>query len=459
MTLRLYVLALLPALALAQPIKLSEAVERALKEYPSLRVSEEQVRAAAAGVNLAQTAYLPKADAIAQVNRATRNNVYGMLLQQSVISPISGPPLPANAGTSVWGSAVGFLVSWEPFDFGLRRANIAIADATRQRAQAAVQRTRFEIAALTADSYLTLLAAEQNRRSAQAALDRWSTLEPIVTSLVSAGLRPGVDSTRITAEQATARNQIARAEEAIQIARVNLAQLLNRPATQIEIDPLRFFTPPPGAARPDTNLDAHPAAQEQKLSIAEVEARRKALDKTYYPKFNTQGTLYARGTGANPNFTTEGGANGLGPNIYNWGVGFTVTFPLMDLPGLRVRKEIEASRTRAEQARYDQLLRDLAAERDRAKARWDSAQTIAANTPTLEKAAQESAAQATARYRAGLSSLVDVADAQKLLAETEINAGLARLALWRALLGVAIAEGDLSRFIAEAESPTPGANP
>ena len=40
---------------------------------------------------------------------------------------------------SVWGSAAGLLVSWEPFDFGLRKANVlaaagaAGADADLQR--------------------------------------------------------------------------------------------------------------------------------------------------------------------------------------------------------------------------------------------------------------------------------------------------------------------------------------
>ena len=37
------------------------------------------MNAAAAGIQLARTAYLPEVDALAQMNRATRNNVFGML--------------------------------------------------------------------------------------------------------------------------------------------------------------------------------------------------------------------------------------------------------------------------------------------------------------------------------------------------------------------------------------------
>ena len=112
-------------------------------------------------LQLARTAYLPRADVLAQLNRATRNNVFGLLLPQSTLPTISGPPNPENDMTNVWGSAVGFLVSWEPFDFGLRRANVEVAEAGRARAQAAVERTRFDVATAAADAYLTLLAARQ----------------------------------------------------------------------------------------------------------------------------------------------------------------------------------------------------------------------------------------------------------------------------------------------------------
>ena len=108
---------------------MGQAVQRALRNYPSVRVSREQINAAAAGIRLARTAYLPRADALAQVNRATRNNLFGLMLPQNTIPSISGPVLGTNNLETTWGSAVGMLVSWEPFDFGLRRANVAVANA------------------------------------------------------------------------------------------------------------------------------------------------------------------------------------------------------------------------------------------------------------------------------------------------------------------------------------------
>ena len=42
-----------------------------------------------------------------QQNRATRNNIFGLLLPQGIVPPISGPVLGTQSSDSVWGSAVG----------------------------------------------------------------------------------------------------------------------------------------------------------------------------------------------------------------------------------------------------------------------------------------------------------------------------------------------------------------
>ena len=119
-----------------QPLTLLDALSRANATYPAIRSSMEQVGAATEGINLARTAFLPRADFIGQLNRATHNNVFGLLLPQSVIPTISGPALGTNSLSSVWGSAVGALVTWEPIDFGLRKANVETAKAVRERAAA-----------------------------------------------------------------------------------------------------------------------------------------------------------------------------------------------------------------------------------------------------------------------------------------------------------------------------------
>jgi outer membrane protein TolC len=64
-------------------------------------------------------------------------------------------------------------------------------------------------------------------------------------------------------------------------------------------------------------------------------------------------------------------------------------------------------------------------------------------------AARAADRQATARYQAGLGNIAEVADAQRLLTQSEIDDALARVAVWRGLLSVAAAAGDIQPFVAE----------
>ena len=232
------------------PLTVGQAIQRALKNYPSVRVSQEQINAAAAGIRLARTAYLPHADALAQVNRATRNNVFGLLLPQSAIPSISGPVLGTNNFGTTWGTALGVLVTWEPFDFGLRRANLAVASALEAESEAALKRTEYEIAVATADACLTLAAAQETIRAAQAGVDRAGVLLRTITAQVNAQLRPGADASRADAELAAARTQWIQAQQAADVARATLSQFVGMEPGQITLDVSALASIAAGTGRP-----------------------------------------------------------------------------------------------------------------------------------------------------------------------------------------------------------------
>ena len=213
------------------PLTIQQAVDDALRNYPSIAVSQEQINAAAAAIDLARTAYLPRVDGIAQVNRATRNNVFGLLLPQGVIPSISGPVLGSNNFGTVWGSAAGALVTWEPFDFGLRGAGVSAATASRTHNEATLKRTQFDVSVAAADAFLTLVAAQETVRAAQAGVDRGQVLAQTVRAQADAQLRPGADASRAEAELAAARTQLAQAQQAEEVARALLAQFVGYSAT------------------------------------------------------------------------------------------------------------------------------------------------------------------------------------------------------------------------------------
>jgi hypothetical protein len=88
-----------------------------------------------------------------------------------------------------------------------------------------------------------------------------------------------------------------------------------------------------------------------------------------------------------------------------------------------------------------------------ATAQLNAARAIAANTPVQLAAAQQTESQSRTRYDAGLATIIEVADAQSLLAQAEVQDQLARVDVWRALLATAIAQGDISRFVALLPQP------
>lgn len=433
-----------------EPLTVGQAIQRALKNYPSIRISQEQIHAASAGIRLARTAYLPHADALAQVNRATRNNVFGLLLPQSAIPSLSGPVLGTNNLGTAWGTALGVLVTWEPFDFGLRRATLDVASALEAESQAALKRTEYEIAVTTADACLTLAAAQETIRTAQAGVDRAAVLLRTITAQVDAQLRPGADASRADAELAAARTQWIQAQQAADVARATLAQFVGLEPGQIALDISGLLQLPPELDVPAVDPAKNPVALEQNAALEETLAKLRALERSYFPRFYLQGAAYARGSGAEPNGKILGGLNGLAPSTQNYALGFTVTFPVSDLPGIRARQAAQTATVRAQQARGAQIATDLRAQWHRAVAMLHGARRIAANTPIQVSAARTATQQATARYQAGLGTITEVAEAQRLLTQAEIDDALARLAVWRGLLGVAAAAGDIQPFVAEA---------
>lgn len=141
--------------------------------------------------------------------------------------------------------------------------------------------------------------------------------------------------------------------------------------------------------------------------------------------------------------------NGLAPDTQNYALGFTVTFPIMDLPSIRAKQAGQSAVIRSETDRYQQITTDLTARWNEASAVLEGSRKIALDTPVQVLAANAALQQASARYQSGLGNIVDVADTQRLLTQAEIDDALAKLGVWRGLLAVAIAAGDVQPFINE----------
>jgi len=433
-----------------QALKLTDAVDLALANYPAIRESRARAAAAREGINLARTLYIPRTDMLWQENRATRNNILGLMFPQGVIPSISGPVITDQSAQGAWGSAGGVLLSWEPVDFGLRKAQVGLARAQTNQANARLEVTRLDVATAASDAFLTFLAAEQSVRAAHANVDRMDVFAKSVHVLVDNELRAGADASRADAELAAARIQLIQTQQTSDLARISLGEATGTPEPPLSVEAGPFLEMPPQEPVPSYNAESHPLALEQAAATDTARARIQILDRSYFPRFYFQASVYGRGSGALTDGRFESGFNGMVPSVGNWATGLSVSFPLLDIFSIRFRRKIEASNEAAEKAHYDQTILALKAQDARARAVVDSAIRIALTTPVELKAAQEAEIRARARYEAQLASITEVAEAERLLTQAEIDDAVARLGVWRARLAAAKVRGDLKPFLQDA---------
>ncbi len=429
-------------------LTLEQALQYALDHYPTVRAALEQVNASTANVSVAKAAALPRFDSLWQTNRATANNSFGQLLPQSVLPSISGPVLPSASGQSVWGSAAGALFSWEPVDFGLRNATTREAEAGLVRARAEEGLTRLAVQNAVGVAFLGVVSAQQALAAAEADVKRRDVLARAAHTLVDNQLRPGAEASRADAELAAARTRSIQARQAVTVTQATLGRVLGIAEGPVVVNSARLLDNAAPSVPPTVSVPEHPLIQSEQAAVDLARARETVLAKTDRPRLYLQSSVFARGSGANPDGQLDGGADGLGLERANWAAGVEVVFPnLFDFASLKARRAAAGALTRAEGARYDEAVLTVTSQQRTADAVVDAARAIAQNTPIQLTAARQSEAQARARYDAGLAGIIEVAEAQDLLVGAEYQDAAARVDVWRALLARAVAQGSLSSLV------------
>lgn len=437
-------------------VSLAQVIEAAKAHYPAIRAAQAQQEAALGAIGVAKTAYLPRTDLLWQTNRATANNIYGLLLPQGVIPSISGPVIASDVTRSTWSSGGGALLSWQPFDFGVRAARVTAAREGSEAAKQASTLTTLDVTAAAGSAFLDLAAAQQFVGVAEANVHRYEAFDKTVDVLVDNSLRPGADASQADAQLALAQNQLIQAQTQEAIRRSALAVYLQIPSGEVAIDASPLLNISPASDLEGTEAKLHPSALEESALTLQQEAQKHVLDRSYVPVFSALGAVSGRGAGTGLTGQFQGGTAGLAPDTFNWAAGVQVTFAAFDFFNLREQKKVQDANVLAEHARYDLALTNISAEIEQARANLAGARKIAANTPMELSAARASEQQQQVRYRSGLATVVDVASAEGVLAQAEADDLIARLGIWRAELGVAAAQGDLQPFLQMLQSQAKG---
>ncbi len=430
-------------------LNVSDAIDFALGHHPSLRSRSAIEEGTAARVSEARSAYFPRLDVSGQENRATGNVVSGSLFSMPGIPQVMGPPTGRQFDSGVWGSAAGFGTSFNIAGLAREMALVDAAMAERERTRAGTEVQRLAVGFGAADDFITAVAASETVKAHEANVTRAEVLARIVHAEVANQLRPGAEESRANAEHALAATGLIRAEQARALSRAELAQALGIAGEPVELIAEPLLTLPSNAPSVDGVPPNHPLLAQADSETAAARARKRAAALEYLPRVDLAAALWVRGSGLFPGGLNLGDEQGLVPDTPNWAGGIVLSWPLMDIFAIRARERVEAANVKLSLSQTDETMQAIQSQIDSARAILDGARRVAENTPIALEAARMAERQATARYQSGLAGVVEAAEAQRLLVQAEIDDAVARLAVWRALLLLARATGDLTPFLAQ----------
>jgi outer membrane protein len=430
----------------ARAISLQDAVAYAQAHQPSLKAALDREKVAQADAEVPRAAWLPRSAAVAEVLEGTANNTTASYIAtQDMVLPRIGATRAVDSGT--WGPSPSTLaaisIGQELFDFGRIGAQSAAADAAvvseRHRAEA----ERLAIALIAKESYFAVQGAKAVLRAAKDGYERTKVHRNMAEAGVRTGLYAPIERTRAEADLARFEVSRMRAEGGVASAQVVLAAAVG--VTDRMLDAADALSPVPtmpslnqamaGAATRD------PVLQEARARLATQQAITRAIGAEMRPDILATGTFSGRSGGATPSSGVAANYGGWLPDVPNWDVGLILRWPLFD--GIvNARQRASSARERTLQSELEAVVQQEVSEIQRAYVAAEVAQASLASLTRSVEAAVANYAQAEARFKAGLGTALELADAEYLRTDAEIQlaGGQFELSRARAVLGKLLAE-------------------
>lgn len=413
---------------------LSEALAYARQHQPSLRAAQARIEVARQAARAVRSEWLPQIGATAQVFYGTMNNSTAMFLgvRTTDLPRIGGSRSDGSWGDAYPSTVVGVGLRQNVYDFGRLAALAVAADAETAVSRHRADAEELDVALQVEAMFYAVLAAKAVERAAEDAYKRAGVRRDMVKASVERGLRPPIDLTRAEADltrfdvgRTRARGSIE-AAQALLAAAVGVAEpLLDVTGEVAAAGPL----PPVGEAL-EQALTRDPGLRAALARLAGQQALTRATMRQWAPSLALTAGVSGRAGGA-PLNSGPSGYSGWLPEVPNWDIGLVLQVPLFD-GGLLARRNQSQAMERVLHHEIDLARRRLLAEIQRA---YTSFRIADATLPALlaaATAAQKNYEQASARFRAGLSTSVELADAEALRTDAEIQLAIGRFEISRA---------------------------
>ncbi len=332
----------------------------------------------------------------------------------------------------------GFDASWELDLWGQVRRQ---EEAARANAQAAAELAREALVSAEAElarDYIDLRGTERERAIVQRDIATFSHTVDLTKGRASAGLSADLDLANARAELAAAQAQLPQLTARATELRNAVALLLGKPpgAMDQELGTSTALPPVPPSVPvglPSDLLRRRPDIRAAEANLHAATANIGVAVSNFFPQISLTGSFGFQSL----QLATIGQWA-----AQQYGVGPTITLPIFQ--GGRLRAELRLSRARQREAAIAYRKTVLAAFHDVSNALTDYAAEQARRERLQAQATQDKIAftLATQRYRSGLSSFIDVLDAERQdlqaeqdLATSTTAVGTDLVALYKALGG------------------------
>lgn len=415
-------------------LTLRDALVRARDHVPSVRAALARARQARGASDVASSAFVPSVSASVG-GRAAEGVSHGGF---DAVDALSGRSSGTTWTTSYSGDA-SIDARWLIWDFGQTSANIRSAEASVDAAEADNDDTRRLVMNAAGAAFFTVLADQELVRVAEQTVLQRRSERDITVGLVQVGTRPEVERTR--AEVA-----LASAELDLQIAQGNLDGDLAALAVGLGMDPLTRLTLTPSSP---LEVDAEPARAAQRAVAARPDLRA-ARARILEARENARAARAVRAPTLAANASLSGSLSDTSHSNLtesaSGAIGASLSVPLVDSSISARTRTAEASAAVAEAA-ADGAVLSVRAEAVQAALAVRNARTQVAQAERLAESAAAELAQAQGRYRAGVSSLLEIVDASAVDASARITIVRLRTQLNLAIVRLLAATGDLDRLL------------
>ncbi len=422
---------------------LKELLQLAETNYPLLKSKTWEVEAAQKSVDAGKNTLIPSLDASYQLNYATYNNITGMAWPQFLV-PISGPPSSSNDMSGVFGSATSLILNWQPLTFGQRQSQVDFAKAGLQYANADAQNEIFKHKIKVINAYLDVLTATELVKVYEENLKRTEAGFAVIRTLVTTGIKPGVDSALLKAEVSRSKVELLNSKKFKEQTLIMLSQLLATDNLPALTDSSYFSKLPLTYTVVDTVKN--PLLSLYTSSIELSSARKKVLSKTTMPTLGVWGSTYARGSGISNNGAVKS-TDGLGFQRYNYGLGLQLSVPILQFARIKPQLQQQNFIIKSNEEKLNEISLQLKKQNQLADTTLSNALAVVKETPLYYESAAFSYRALLSRYQSGLANFADLLQAQYALIKAETDNKTAYMGIWKALLYKAAVTGDLNLFL------------